>query len=133
MTLIMKRYILVFISIFISLVAMAKPLKLNLDKLFDGSFNSNKNVTIQISKSKDNYFRAFSVLDGNPALVKKVTELYRKDEKNADSSQDFIGDGRVTFIRMQIVNNDQPVDIGLSFTPNNGCYLYIKGPAAAFK
>ncbi|MBD5284582.1 MAG: hypothetical protein HDS31_08315 [Bacteroides sp.] len=129
----MKRYILVFISIFISLVAMAKPLKLNLDKLFDGSFNSNKNVTIQISKSKDNYFRAFSVLDGNPALVKKVTELYRKDEKNADSSQDFIGDGRVTFIRMQIVNNDQPVDIGLSFTPNNGCYLYIKGPAAAFK
>ena len=133
MTLIMKRYILVLISIFISLVAMAKPLKLNLDKLFDGSFNSNKNVTIQISKSKDNYFRAFSVLDGNPALVKKVTELYRKDEKNADSSQDFIGDGRVTFIRMQIVNNDQPVDIGLSFTPNNGCYLYIKGPAAAFK
>lgn len=133
MTLIMKRYILVFISIFISLAAMAKPLKLNLDRLFDGSFNSNKNVTIQISKSKDNYFRAFSVLDGNPALVKKVTELYRKDEKNADSSQDFIGDGRVTFIRMQIVNNDQPVDIGLSFTPNNGCYLYIKGPAAAFK
>lgn len=133
MTLIMKRYILVFISIFISLVAMAKPLKLNLDRLFDGSFNSNKNVTIQISKSKDNYFRAFSVLDGNPALVKKVTELYRKDEKIADSSQDFIGDGRVTFIRMQIVNNDQPVDIGLSFTPNNGCYLYIKGPAAAFK
>ena len=133
MTLIMKRYILVFISIFISLVAMAKPLKLNLDKLFDGSFNSNKNVTIQISKSKDNYFRAFSVLDGNPALVKKVTELYRKDEKIADSSQDLIGDGRVTFIRMQIVNNDQPVDIGLSFTPNNGCYLYIKGPAAAFK
>ena len=129
----MKRYILVFISIFISLVAMAKPLKLNLDRLFDGSFNSNKNVTIQISKSKDNYFRAFSVLDGNPALVKKVTELYRKDEKNADSSQDFIGDGRVTFIRMQIVNNDQPVDIGLSFTPNNGCYVYIKGPAAAFK
>ena len=129
----MKRYILVFISLFISLAAMAKPLKLNLDKLFDGSFNSNKNVTIQISKSKDNYFRAFSVLDGNPALVKKVTELYRKDEKNADSSQDFIGDGRVTFIRMQIVNNDQPVDIGLSFTPNNGCYLYIKGPAAAFK
>ena len=129
----MKRYILVFISIFISLVAMAKPLKLNLDRLFDGSFNSNKNVTIQISKSKDNYFRAFSVLDGNPALVKKVTELYRKDEKIADSSQDFIGDGRVTFIRMQIVNNDQPVDIGLSFTPNNGCYLYIKGPAAAFK
>lgn len=129
----MKRYILLFISLFISLAAMAKPLKLNLDRLFDGSFNSNKNVTIQISKSKDNYFRAFSVLDGNPALVKKVTELYRKDEKNADSSQDFIGDGRVTFIRMQIVNNDQPVDIGLSFTPNNGCYLYIKGPATAFK
>ena len=133
MTLIMKRYILLFISLFISLAAMAKPLKLNIDKHFDGSFNSNKNVTIQISKSKDNYFRAFSVLDGNPALVKKVTELYRKDEKNADSSQDLIGDGRVTFIRMQIVNNDQPVDIGLSFTPNNGCYLYIKGPAAAFK
>ncbi len=128
----MKRFTLIIISLLFGLVVMAKPPHLNVEKLFDGSYNSNKSVQINIYKSNGKYFRGFTV-NNNPSLVKKVTELFKKDVERADSSQDIIENGGPSYSSMTIKNNNHKIDIGLSFTPNNSCYLFINGPIEAFK
>ncbi len=42
----MKRQIFVIISLLMGLIAMAKAPELSLEKLFDGSYNSDKTVSI---------------------------------------------------------------------------------------
>lgn len=128
----MKRYIFTIISLLVGIVAMATPPNLNVEKLFDGSYNSNKSVQINIYKSNGKYFRGFTV-NNNAALVKKVTGLFKKDAERADSSQDIIENGGPTYSSMVIKNNNHRIDIGISYTPNNSCYLFINGPIDAFK
>lgn len=128
----MKRNLLIIISLFIGLVSMAKAPNLNVEKLFDGSYNTDKSVTITISKTKDKYFRGISVRN-NPALVKKITELFKKDSEIADETQDIIKNGGLSYSSMTIVNNDLEINIGLSYSIEDGCYLYISGANEAFK
>ncbi len=128
----MKRYLILTVSLLISIVAMAKPPHLNVEKLFDGSYNSDSTVAIHISKSKDKYFRGFTVTN-NPKLVEKVTELFKKDAENAERSQEIIEKGKPSYSSMTIKNNNLKIDIGLSYSFDNGCYLFISGPNEAFK
>ena len=128
----MKRYIFIIISMFVGMIAMAKPPQLNVEKLFDGSYNSDKSVSIHISKSKDKYFRGFTVTN-NTDLVKKVTSLYRKDTEKAENSQDIIKNGGLKYSSMTVKNNNREIKIGLSYDPENSCYLFITGPEEAFK
>ncbi|MDE6026516.1 MAG: DUF5024 domain-containing protein [Muribaculaceae bacterium] len=88
----MKRYLITIISLFVGLVAMAAPPNLNVEKLFDGSYNSDKTVSIHITKSKDKYFRGFTVTN-NAALVRKVTSLFKMDEERAETSQELVEKG----------------------------------------
>ena len=67
----MKRYIIIIISLFVGLIAMAKPPHLNVEKLFDGSYNADKSVSIHISKSKEKYTKGFTVTN-NASLVKRI-------------------------------------------------------------
>lgn len=112
--------------------ALAKAPNLNLDKLFEDPYKSNKSVTIQISKSQGKYFRGFSVR-ANAELVKKVEQLFKQDNKKASESQDIIEAGEKKFSSMKIVNNNQNIQIGLSYEGTDGCYLFISGPASAFE
>ncbi len=128
----MKRHIVVIISLLIGLVAMAKAPGLNVEKLFDGSYNSDKSVSVIVSRSKEKYFRSINV-ENNEALVKKVAELFKKDLERADKSQDIIDKGRLSYSSMTIINNDYEIKIGLSYSSDNSCYLFIKGEPEAFK
>lgn len=128
----MKRYIILIISLVISIVAMAKPPHLNVEKLFDGSYNSDKSVSIHISKSKKKYFRGFTV-NNNAKLVDKVTDLFKKDAENAEASQDFIENGKPCYSSITVYNNECKIEIGLSYSGDSGCYLFISGPNEAFK
>lgn len=128
----MKRYILIIAALFISIAAMAKPPRLNVEKLFDGSYNSDKTVRIHISRTPEKYFRGFTVTN-NAALVKKVTDLFKKDVPKAEKSQDIIENGGVVYSSMTVKNNDLDINIGLSYSPGNVCYLFITGPNEAFK
>ncbi|MDE6256922.1 MAG: hypothetical protein K2M53_00910 [Muribaculaceae bacterium] len=128
----MKRYIIIIISLFVGLIAMAKPPHLNVEKLFDGSYNADKSVSIHISKSKEKYTRGFTVTN-NASLVKKVTSLFKKDTERAENSQDIIENGGVVYSWMTILNNNREIKIGLSYSPGNVCYLFITGPTEAFK
>lgn len=128
----MKRYITTAISIFVVIIAMAKAPDLNVEKLFDGSYNTDKSVSIIISKTKDKYFRGFTV-NNNPTLVKKITVLFNKDKETAEQSQDLIQNGSTNYSSMKIKNNNLYIQIGLSYSDDSNCYLFITGPNEAFK
>ncbi len=128
----MKRFLFIAIIMVSGFTALAKAPNLNLDKLFEDPYKSNKSVTIQISKSQGKYFRGFSV-HANAELVKKVEQLFRQDCKMAAETQDIIEAGEKQYSSMKIVNNNQTIQIGLGYEGPNGCYLFISGPASAFE
>lgn len=127
----MKKYFLIIILSLVSITATAKSPNLNVEKMFDGSYNSNPNVTIIISQTPEKYFRACTVND-NEALVNKVTQLFEKDLTKAIRSQDFITNGS-RFRSFTVKNNNEEIYIGLTYNQNNGCDLFITGSSAAFK
>lgn len=126
----MKRYLLIFIFAVFSLAAYAKEPNLNVEQLFNGSYNSNQHVAISISKRPEKYFRGININD-NKGLVDKAVRLFEKDLPRSTESQDNIhSEGR--YRSMKIINNGEEISIGLSIT-GNSVYLFIMGPMKAFK
>ncbi len=127
----MKKYILLVILSMVSLAAFAKAPKLHVEQLFNGTYNTNRSVSINVSRSPEKYFRGCTVTD-NKELLDKVSQLFEKDLPKATRSQDMISYG-TRFRSMIILNNDEEIYIGLSYDDNNGCYLFISGPLNAFQ
>lgn len=127
----MKRYILAAILSIISLTASAKGPGLNVEKMFDGSYNSNPSVSLIETRTPEKYFRGCTVTD-DAAILSKVTQLYEKDLPRAVRSHDSSSSGS-RYRTMRVMNNGEEIYIGLSYDGRNGCYLFISGPAKAFK
>ncbi len=127
----MKKYILIIILSLISLSAFAKAPNLYVEQLFNGAYNNNPSVSLNIIKSQDKFFRGCTVTN-NKALVEKVTQLFDKDLPQATTTQDIISDG-TRYRSIIIKNNGEEIYIGLSYDGNNGCYLFITGILKAFK
>lgn len=127
----MKKYILIIILSLVSLSAFAKAPNLHVEQMFDGSYNTNPSVSINISKNQEKYFRGCTVSD-NKSILNKIEKLFEKDLPRAIHSQDLISNGE-RFRSMKILNNGSEIYIGLSYDSNNGCYLFINGPLNAFK
>ncbi len=51
---IMKKYILILVFSTISIIAFAKAPNLHVEKMFDGSYNSNQSVSLNVSRTPDN-------------------------------------------------------------------------------
>lgn len=128
----MKKLSLFIISVLIGIAAVARPPQLEIEKLFDGSYNTDKTVSIHISKSKDKFFRGFTV-HGNPKLVKKISDMFKKDSKNAEKTQEIIDKGILSYSSLEIKNNGCTIIVGLSYSIDDGCYLFIKGSPEAFE
>lgn len=127
----MKKYILFFLFSVISMAAFAKAPDLHVEKIFDGSYNSNKSVSLNVSRTPAKYFRGCTVTN-NASIVSKVSQLFDKDLPRATRSQDLTTNG-TQFRSMVIINNGEEIYIGLSYDENNGCYIFISGPQDAFK
>ncbi len=127
----MKKYIIIILLSLVSLTAWAKAPNLHVESMFDGSYNSNRNVSLNVYRTPENFFRGCTVTD-DKALVKKITQLFEKDLPRASHSQEIINNGS-SYRSMVVMNNNEEIYIGLSFDNNNGCYLFINGPASAFK
>ena len=127
----MNRYILIVILSLVSLAASAKAPNLNVEKLFDGSYNSNPSVSTNISRAPEKYFRGFTVTN-NASLTHKVTKLFDKDQPRASRRQDVTSAGS-RYRSMVIINNGEEIYVGLSYDRADGCYLFISGPLSAFK
>lgn len=127
----MKKYILIIILSLASLPVMAKAPNLHVEKMFDGSYNTNPSVSLNVSRTTEKYFRGCTITD-NATLINTVAKLFEKDLPKATRSQDLISNG-TRFRSMIIPNNDAEIYVGLSYDENNGCYLFISGPLKAFK
>ncbi len=127
----MKKYILIIILSFVSLAASAKAPNLHVEQMFNGSYNTNPSVSLNISKSPEKYFRGCTITN-NKGLLNKISQLFEKDLPKAVRSQDLISNGK-RFRSMTIMNNGEEIYVGLSYHANNGCYLFISGPLKAFK
>ncbi len=127
----MKKYLLFLVFSIFSMTAFAKAPDLHVEKIFDGSYNSNKSVSLNVSRTPAKYFRGCTVTN-NASIVSKVTQLFDKDLPRATRSQDLTTNG-TQFRSMVIINNGEEIYIGLSYDENNGCYIFISGPQDAFK
>lgn len=127
----MKRFILLIFLLVATLSVAAKSPRLNVEKMFDGSYNMNPSVSLNVSKTPEKYFRGCTVTN-DAAIVKKVTELYNKDLPRASRSQELTSAGS-RFCSMTVTNNGEEIYIGLSYEGTDGCYLFISGPMKAFK
>ncbi len=127
----MKKYIVIVIFTIFSITAFAKAPNLHVEKMFDGSYNTNKSVSLNVSKTPEKYFRGCTVTN-NKSLLNKVTQLFEKDLPRATRSQDLTNNGS-RFRSMVIINNGEEIYIGLSYDENDGCYLFINGSQKAFK
>lgn len=127
----MKKHLLILIFSIFSITAFAKTPNLHVEKMFDGSYNSNPSVSLNVSRTPAKYFRGCTVTN-NPSIVKKVSQLFEKDLPKSSRSQDLINNG-TRFRSMIILNNGEEIYVGLSYDESNGCYLFISGPQNAFK
>ncbi len=127
----MKKYILIIILSMISIAVSAKEPHLHVEQMFNGSYNANTSVSLNISKNQEKYFRGCTVSQ-NKKILNKVSQLFEKDLQRASRSQDIISNG-TRFRSMIIQNNGEEIYVGLSYDANNGCYLFISGPLKAFK
>ncbi|MDE6556340.1 MAG: hypothetical protein K2K55_05190 [Duncaniella sp.] len=127
----MKKYILIFVLSLVSIAASATPPKLHVEHLFDGSYNNNPSVSLNISRDQSQYFRGCSVTQ-NKKILNEVTQLFEKDLPKAVSTKQIISNG-TQFRSMVIMNNGEEIYIGLSYDADDGCYLFIRGPLNAFK
>lgn len=127
----MKRIIIIILSITTAIAVFAKPPKLNVENLFDGRFNNNKNVTISIYKNNGNFYRGITVKN-NPAIIKKIAEVIAKDIPKASFySDNQDSDGQYT--SLQIINNNETIYIGLQRDRHGGGFFFIQGKEKAFK
>lgn len=127
----MNKYILIVIFTIFSITAFAKAPNLHVEKMFDGSYNSNKSVSLNVSNTPEKYFRGCTVTN-NKSLLNIVSQLFEKDLPRATRSQDMTNNGS-RFRSMVINNNGEEIYIGISYDENNGCYLFISGSQEAFK
>lgn len=127
----MKKFILLFILSMVTFAVSAKAPNLHVEQMFNGSYNTNKSISLNISKSQEKYFRGCTVTN-NKGILNKISQLFEKDLTKAVSSQDLISNG-TRYRSMTIMNNGEEIYVGLSYDGNDGCYLFISGPLKAFK
>ena len=127
----MKRFAIIILCLTTAMAIFAKPPKLNVEKLFDGRFNSSKSVTISIYKNNGNYYRGMTV-ENNPDIIKKIADAIEKDAPRASNYSDHQGrDGQYT--SLQINNNGETIYIGLQRDLHGGGFFFIQGKEKAFK
>lgn len=127
----MKKIILLLVLSMVSLTLYAKTPNLHVEQMFNGSYNTNPSVSLNISKNQEKYFRGCTVTR-NKGILSKVTKLFEKDLPRSTRSQDLISNG-TRFRSMTIINNEEEIYVGLSYDADDGCYLFISGPLKAFK
>ena len=126
----MKRLITIIFYIITALAVFANPPKLNVERIFDGRYNDNKDVTISIYKNNGNYYRGLTIKN-NPDIIKKIAEAISKDSPKAKEYSDYHGkDGQYT--SLQIVNNGETIYIGLQRDCHGGAFFFIQGKEKAF-
>lgn len=126
----MKRILFLTIILISSITAFAKAPNLEVEKLFDGRYNSNSSVTTTIYKNNGEYYRGMSI-SNNPDLIRIITNAISKDSAKAARFSEQTGEGG-KYTSLRILNNGETINIGLQQKSGNA-YFFIKGSEKAFK
>ncbi len=128
----MKRLLIIFSMVIVTLVANAKSPQISVEQFFDGRYNNEATVSTSILKENGSFFRMLQVKD-NPAIVKKIAETLSKDRTKANKYFEQTGEGGKSTI-VKITNNGETIDIGFQQDlSGKSATLFIKGPEKAFK
>lgn len=117
--------------VIVTITVNAKPPRLNVERLFDGRYNNNKNVTISIYKTNGNYYRGITIKN-NPKIIHAIAETIEKDRPRSKDYSDYQGEDE-RYTSLQIVNNGEVIYIGLQRDRFGGGFFFIQGKEKAFK
>ena len=117
--------------VIVTITVYAKPPRLNVERLFDGRYNNNKNVTISIYKTNGNYYRGITIKK-NPKIIHAIAEAIEKDRSRSKDYSDYQGEDE-RYTSLQIVNNGEVIYIGLQRDRFGGGFFFIQGKEKAFK
>ena len=126
----MKRILFMIIISISAFTIMAKSPGLEVEKLFDGRYNTEKNVRTSISKDNGIYYRGIHV-NNNPQIIDRIYQAIRSDSSRAAKFFEQEGAGGKSTL-MKIINNGETIDVGLQ-QHNGNAYFFIKGKEKAFK
>ncbi|MBO4964943.1 MAG: hypothetical protein J6C81_01615 [Muribaculaceae bacterium] len=127
----MKRTVFLIIILLSCLSAFAKAPNLNVEKLFDGRYNSNRHVTVSVYKNNGNYYRGLTI-ENDPAILKKIAETISKDAPRGFNYSDNINGGS-RYISLKIKSNGETIFIGLQMENSGNGFFFIQGKEKAFK
>ncbi len=128
----MNRLISLITLIILSVATLsAKAPDLAVEKLFDGRFSDEKNVSISIHKSNGDFFRGMTVTN-NPTIVQAIAKAINKDAANASNYFEHKNDDG-HFTALTIVNHGDTIQIGFKRDNFHGAFLFIQGKEKAFK
>lgn len=127
----MKRIIAIIIFVVSVVTVYAKPPRLAVEELFDGRYNTNKNVTTSIYKNNGNYYRALTVT-GNSGIVSAIMSAIKKDSPRASNYSDHNGNDS-QYISLRVVNNGETIYIGLQREESGDAFFFIQGKEKAFE
>lgn len=126
----MKRILFIIIMSVSAFTIMARPPYLEVEKLFDGRYNTEKTVRTSVSKENGIYYRGLQVTN-NPQIISRIYQAIRSDSTRASKFFEQEGEGGKSTI-MKITSNGETIDVGLQ-QYNGNAYFFIKGTEKAFK
>jgi len=126
------RRLAIFIAITIlSVAAYAKVPNLTVEKLFDGRYSKTAGVSSTIYKNNGKYYRGLTI-ENNPNVLKAIADAMKADMPRAFHYSDHQEkDGHYT--SMKVLNNGEPIFIGLQRDNKGGGFFFIQGIESAFK
>lgn len=127
----MKRFIITFITFLAVVTAMAASPNLNIEKLFDGRYNSNKKVETTIMKNNGQYYRGMNI-NNDPNVIKQITSTMEKDKSSA-SDYTYFTDKEASYTSMKFLNNGETIFVGLQINKDGTALFFINGKEKAFK
>lgn len=129
----MKKSILTLCMLVCAILAYAKPPRLAVESLFDGSYNGKKGISVTTIKSEKNYFRSIEVREGNPDLINKIEKLVDEDVKRASNFTETHSE-KIHERVFQIPNNGKTINVGVTvYRLKQRVELFIQGYPEAFK
>lgn len=128
----MKRTIFTLIILISALTAFARPPRLTVETLFDGRYNSHRDVSTSIYKNNGNYYRGLTIKKKNPTIVRQITGAIAADRNRASQYSEH-NDGNGRYTSLQVTNNGATIHIGLQIDNDGKAFFFIQGKEKAFK
>ncbi|MDE6267151.1 MAG: hypothetical protein K2M07_07370 [Muribaculaceae bacterium] len=127
----MKRSVLFLTLVIVALCAFATPPNLSCETIFGRKDIRKEGHKVVSVTGPGNYYRSVSS-DNDPQLRDDIIKLVEKDKKRAFNVYETYENGKEKVI-LNIKNNEQVINVGLTWNEEGYINLFIQGPPEAFE